>query len=163
MNYRTRVGVLRGGPSSEYEVSLQTGGNVLKALREKFAEKYQVHDILIDKRGNWHIDGMPTIPADLVSRLDVIFNALHGSYGEDGTVQLIFEVHGVPCTGSKSLSSAVGMNKILSRKAFENHGIKIALGKEILSDDIRENVITVAHELFRSFPMPTARGSPRKR
>ncbi len=154
MNYRTRVGVLRGGPSSEYEVSLQTGGNVLKALREKFAEKYQVHDILIDKRGNWHIDGMPTIPADLVSRLDVIFNALHGSYGEDGTVQLIFEVHGVPCTGSKSLSSAVGMNKILSRKAFENHGIKIALGKEILSDDIRENVITVAHELFRSFPMP---------
>ncbi len=154
MNYRTRVGVLRGGPSSEYEVSLQTGGNVLKSLREKFADKYQAHDILIDKKGNWHIDGMPTIPADLISRLDVVFNALHGAYGEDGTVQLIFEVHGVPFTGSKSLPSAVGMNKILSRKAFESSGIRIPLGKEILSDEIREDVIKVAREIFHSFPIP---------
>jgi len=54
MKHLTRVGVLRGGPSSEYEISLKTGGNVLKILREKFGDKYQTHDILIDKEGNWH-------------------------------------------------------------------------------------------------------------
>ena len=154
MTQLIRVGVLRGGPSSEYEISLQTGGNVLKSLREKLSDKYHSRDILIDKKGNWHIDGMPTTPKELASRLDVAFNALHGAYGEDGTVQHLFEVHGLPFTGSKSLPSAVGMNKVLARKVFENHGIKTAIGKEILSDDIRADVISVARELFRSFPIP---------
>ncbi len=154
MTYLTRVGVLRGGPSSEYEVSLKTGGNVLKTLREHFSDIYHAHDILIDKKGNWHIDGMPILPADLVRRVDVVFNALHGTYGEDGTVQLIFEIHGLPFTGSKSLPSAVGMNKVLSRQAFKDTGIKIPHGKEILSDHIRENITLVAGELFRSFPIP---------
>ncbi len=154
MSQLTRVGVLRGGPSSEYEISLQTGGNVLKCLRDKFSDKYHARDILIDKKGNWHIDGMPITPKQLAMRLDVAFNALHGAYGEDGTVQHIFEVHGLPMTGSKSLPSAVGMNKVLSRKVFENHGIKTPLGKEILSNDIRDDITGVARELFRSFPIP---------
>ncbi|MDD5165363.1 MAG: D-alanine--D-alanine ligase [Candidatus Pacebacteria bacterium] len=154
MNQRIRVGVLRGGPSSEYEISLQTGGNVLKSLREKLSDRYQAHDILIDTEGNWHIDGMPTVPADLTVRLDVAFNALHGSYGEDGTVQHIFETHGLPFTGSGSLASAVGMNKSLSRKVFQDQGLKVALGKEISSEDIQNNIQVVAHELFRSFPIP---------
>ena len=154
MSQLIRVGVLRGGPSSEYEISLQTGGNVLKCLREKFSDKYIARDILIDKKGNWHIDGMSTTPAQLASRLDVAFNALHGAYGEDGTVQHICEVHGIPMTGSKSLSSAVGMNKVLSRNVYKNHGIKTALGKEIFSNDIVTDRINVARELFRSFPIP---------
>ncbi len=154
MNHLIRVGVLRGGPSSEYEISLQTGGNVLKSLRDKFSDRYQTHDILIDRQGNWHIDGMPTVPGDLSARIDVAFNALHGSYGEDGTVQHIFETHGLPFTGSGSLASAVGMNKSLSRKAFQDQGLKVALGKEIASEDIRNNLERVAHELFRSFPIP---------
>ena len=157
MNHRIRVGVLRGGPSSEYDVSLNTGANVLAALRGPLAEQYQTHDILIDKNGNWYIDGMPVLPGDLSSRIDVAFNALHGSYGEDGTVQHIFEVHGLPFTGSGSVASAVGMNKILSRNAFEHHGIKVAVGKEILSEDIigdTKKAEKLAGELFRSFPIP---------
>ena len=154
MKHLIRVGVLRGGPSSEYEVSLQTGGSVLRALREKFPDKYQAHDILIDKQGNWHIDGMPIVPVDLSRRLDVAFNALHGSYGEDGTVQHIFETHGLPFTGSGSLASAVGMNKTLSRKAFKSHGIKVAVGKEISSKEILKDVTSAASEIFNTFPMP---------
>lgn len=154
MSHLIKVGVLRGGPSSEYDVSLQTGGNVLKSLRERLSDKYRAYDILIDKQGNWHIDGMPVRPEDLTHRIDVAFNALHGAYGEDGTVQHIFETHGLPFTGSKSLASAVGMNKSLSRKAFQDHGLKVALGKEIASEHIQRNVHEVAHELFRSFPIP---------
>jgi len=154
MKHLTRVGVLRGGPSSEYEISLQTGGNVLKVLREKFGEKYQTHDILIDKEGNWHIDGMETVPENLSSKIDVAFNALHGSYGEDGKVQKVLEIHGIPYTGSDSLSSAVGMNKVLSRNIFINHDLKVPIGKEISSKEIKENATEVARELFRSFPMP---------
>ena len=154
MKHLTRVGVLRGGPSSEYEISLETGGNVLKVLREKFGDKYQTHDILIDKEGNWHIDGMKTVPGSLSSQIDVAFNALHGSYGEDGKVQKVLETHGIPFTGSDSLSSAVGMNKVLSRNIFANHDLKVPIGKEISSKDIKENVAEIARELFRSFPMP---------
>ena len=154
MTTRLRVGVLRGGPSSEYEVSLQTGGNVLSVLREKFSDTYQAHDILVDKKGEWHIDGMPVEHTSLLPKIDVIFNALHGSYGEDGTVQNILEAHGVNFTGSEALSSAVGMNKSLSRGIFEKSGIKVPLGKEILSLDIKLGGENVAREVFQSFSIP---------
>ena len=53
------VGVLRGGPSNEYDVSLATGANVLKAIHEKLSASYTARDILIDKKGIWHLDGLP--------------------------------------------------------------------------------------------------------
>lgn len=58
---KLRVGVLRGGPSSEYEVSLKTGSTILKAL----AEKYQPHDIFVTKDGIWHLDGVEKTPEKL--------------------------------------------------------------------------------------------------
>jgi D-alanine-D-alanine ligase len=154
MSTLIKVGVMRGGPSNEYEISLATGGNVLKALREKLAEKYKAHDVLIDKKGLWHLDGLPIKPEDLRSRVDVVFNALHGAYGEDGTVQRFFELHSIPFTGSGSLGSAVGMNKVLSRKAFKQNGLKVAVGQEIRAKEIEEDPEAVARRLFVSFPMP---------
>jgi D-alanine-D-alanine ligase len=157
---------MRGGPSAEYEISLQTGGNVLSALRGPLAEKYIAQDILIDKQGNWHIDGMPVSPYDIAHRFDVIFNALHGTYGEDGKVQQILEVHGIPFTGSGSLASAVGMNKGLSKNVYKNHRLKTPLSREIPSlviiGDIGSNDVdgksiraeAIARELFTTFPMP---------
>ena len=56
---KTVVGVLRGGPSSEYEVSLKSGANVLSALNQ---EKYEPVDIFIDRRGQWHLFGAPVLP-----------------------------------------------------------------------------------------------------
>jgi D-alanine-D-alanine ligase len=157
MSQPIRVGVMRGGPNSEYEVSLATGGSVLAALRGKLADKYRAYDILIDKLGRWHIDGMPADPYDIAHRFDVIFNALHGSYGEDGKVQQILEAHGIKFTGSDSLASAVGMNKNLSKNVFKNNGLKTPVGKEILSSRIKgsaDGTEIVADELFRTFPMP---------
>ena len=82
-----KVGVIRGGISSEYEVSLKTGSNVLSHLRsDKLNHKYKAIDILIDKEGTWHISGKPVSISDVFHSVDVIFNALHGDFGEDGKV-----------------------------------------------------------------------------
>src|SRR3989344_8274459 len=154
MKHLTRIGVLRGGPSDEYQISLDSGATVLSVLRKHFEGKYQPRDIFIDKKGIWHIDGVPVLPENISTKIDVAFNALHGAYGEDGKVQELLESHGVPFTGSGSLGSAVGMNKILAKKIFSSHGIKSPLGRQILSADIKNNSHEVAGELFKTFIFP---------
>ncbi len=117
---KIRVGVLRGGPSDEYEVSLKTGSNILKAM----PEHYHARDIFIDKKGDWHLDGIVKKPNAIIRHFDVIFNALHGNYGEDGKVQKLLDDHGVPYTGSGALASAIGMNKYLSKNVYRENGLK---------------------------------------
>ncbi|MEN9524098.1 MAG: hypothetical protein RL536_167 [Candidatus Parcubacteria bacterium] len=152
--HKLRVGVLRGGPSNEYEVSLNSGATVLSALRTNFADQYLARDIFIDREGNWHVDGLAVQPSDMSSKIDVAFNALHGTYGEDGKVQALLEAHGIPFTGSGSLGSAVGMNKILSKKIFKEHGIKSGTWKEVTSDSVRRDSKGVAQEIFTTFIFP---------
>jgi len=118
---KLRVGVLRGGPSDEYDVSLRTGQNVIDSLRGR--PNYEIQDLLIDRGGVWYIDGLARPFERIFPHVDVIVNALHGKYGEDGRVQQILEAHGVPFTGSKSLGSALGMNKHLAKKFFRSHGL----------------------------------------
>ncbi|MBI5799028.1 MAG: D-alanine--D-alanine ligase [Candidatus Yonathbacteria bacterium] len=122
---KLRVGVMRGGLGSEYHVSLRTGANVIAALPR---DKYEVHDILITNAGEWHIDGVPTTPSHLAKHVDVIFNALHGEFGEDGKVQKILDIFSLPYTGSTAIPSAVGMNKDLAKKYFSAVGIKVPKG-----------------------------------
>ncbi len=142
------VGVLRGGPSSEYEVSLKTGSVVLKHLSQ---EKYRPVDIFIDRNGVWHVHGTQIEPHKALQNVAVVFNALHGEYGEDGKVQSILETHAVPFTGSGSLGSALGMNKILSKKIFLQHGLKTPIYLEIERKDFTSELID---HIFTTFPMP---------
>lgn len=144
---RKKVGVLRGGPSSEYEVSLKTGKSVIDNL----ADRYEVLDILIDKEGTWHYLGAPIKPENLFKKVDVIFNALHGAYGEDGTVQKLLDTFGIPYTGSTALASAVGMNKVLSKKVYKNYNLKTPLHVTVAKD---KNTSTEIAKIFKSFPMP---------
>lgn len=118
--HKIRVGVLRGGPSPEYEVSLKTGSTVLANLPEEF----EPLDIFISKEGVWHTSGLEKNPYDILKTVDVVFNAMHGSYGEDGTVQKYLENFGIPYTGSDSVASAIGMNKMLSKNIFKKYGLK---------------------------------------
>jgi D-alanine-D-alanine ligase len=118
---KTRIGVVRGGPSNEYEVSLRTGAAVINSLDK---EKYEPLDIIISKGGVWHIHGLEIEPREAVRRSDVIFNALHGYYGEDGKIQQILETHAIPFTGSGSLSSAIAMAKHLAKESFRRAGLK---------------------------------------
>ncbi len=120
-----RVGVIRGGLSNEYKVSLLSGASVLKELiKEPLCNKYKAIDIYIDKDNVWHINGVPS-SLDIISKeVDVIFNALHGDFGEDGVVQELLENYKIPYTGSGPIESALGYNKILSKDQFNKLNIK---------------------------------------
>lgn len=141
------VGVLRGGPSSEYEISLQSGNMVLRALRER----YRLADILIGKDGAWHRNGIPMTPGRALSGVDVVFNALHGEFGEDGKAQRLLETLGVPYTGSRVLPSSLGMNKTLSKEQFRRLGFKTPRSGIV---GIAENLLERLRLLFRSMPLP---------
>ncbi len=118
---KIKVGVVRGGPSSEYDVSLKTGGEVLRHL----SEKNNGVDILLDKEGDWFLKGFPTSPAKVFNEVDVVFNALHGEFGEDGKIQQVFESHNIPYTGSEIIPSAIAMQKHRARDTFSKFGLKV--------------------------------------
>jgi D-alanine-D-alanine ligase len=140
---KIRVGVLRGGLSAEHEVSLKTGENVLNCL----PEKYLGIDLFLDKNNQWHFGRSPVNPEQLRERVDVIFNALHGHFGEDGEVQNFLETLRIPYTGSGVLASAVAMNKFLSREFFEKAGFKIPRAVIIKND---ETIDEAAHRIFHT-------------
>ncbi len=103
-----RVAVLLGGTSSEREVSLHSGANVLEALRACGVDAFAV-------------DGIPALIEVLSRRgADRVFNILHGSAGggEDGVLQGLLEAHGVPCTGSNVLGTALAMDKVRSKQVW---------------------------------------------
>ncbi|MCX6703475.1 MAG: ATP-grasp domain-containing protein [Candidatus Zambryskibacteria bacterium] len=142
-----RVAVLRGGPSHEYDVSLRTGGEVLKHL----PEGYVGLDVLIDKAGVWHIHGLPKSPEKILAHADVVFNALHGHFGEDGKVHHILEMHGMPHTGSPVLPSALGMNKSLAKNIFAKYGIRTPHFETLHKDDMTNARV---REIFTTLPHP---------
>jgi D-alanine-D-alanine ligase len=107
-----KIAVLRGGLSAERDVSLRTGAAVLKALRES---GYTVIDVDAGR--------------DLAERLrhegaDIAFIALHGRFGEGGTVQGLLELLGIPYTGSGVLASALAMDKVTTKQVLIYHGVK---------------------------------------
>lgn len=116
----TIVGVLRGGPSREHEVSLKTGHAIAQALDPS---RYTVRDIYIDKNGTWHHRGLSTTPAHALRAVDVAVIGLHGEYGEDGEVQKVLERLGVPYTGSGPASSFLAMHKALAKERAVAAGV----------------------------------------
>ena len=144
---RIKVAVLRGGPGVEHDVSLATGKNIL----ENLSDKYIPTDIIVAKDGLWYLDGVKISPARLFKNIDVVFNAMHGEYGEDGEVQQLMDHFGVKYTGSRALASALGMNKVLSKDIFRKANLKTPLHKIIKKDD---NLESIASALFKTFPMP---------
>ena len=115
MSSRTasKVAVLKGGPSAEREVSLSSGRECAVALRQA---GYDVSEL----------DAGPDVVAELRALApDVVFNALHGRWGEDGCVQGILELMGLPYTHSGVLASALAMDKTRSKAAFEVAGLPV--------------------------------------
>lgn len=139
------VCVLKGGLSSEREVSLNTAAAVVKALKEA---GYTVSEL----------DVAATLAEDL-RRLkpDVVFNALHGTFGEDGCVQGVLEILQIPYTHSGVLASSVGFDKPMAKVIFENAGIRCTVGKVMRRKDILENPSSLPPIPF--VIKPTADGS----
>ncbi|HYE23224.1 MAG TPA: D-alanine--D-alanine ligase [Candidatus Paceibacterota bacterium] len=116
----TVIGVLRGGPSKEHEVSLKTGHAIATNLPR---DRYTVRDIYIDKQGVWHERGRPTDPSRALRTVDAVVIGLHGEFGEDGEVQKILETLKVPYTGSDSLGSYLAMHKVLAKERAKELGL----------------------------------------
>jgi D-alanine-D-alanine ligase len=112
MNKKTVVGLVMGGPSAESQISLITGRSIAIALRDK---GYNVKEINLD----------PYNFSEQVkeSKAGVIFNAVHGLYGEDGRLQSVLEMMGMPYTGSGVTASAVAMDKFVTKRLLIGSGI----------------------------------------
>src|SRR5262252_7204067 len=131
-----RVAVLMGGRSSEREISLRTGRGIAQALRNLGHETLSIDaaDGRLLPAGDEE-KGAPPLTAiepaaetaiarpETLARADVVFIALHGSIGENGTLQALLDLTGRPYTGSGMLASAVAMNKAMSKRVFEREQI----------------------------------------
>ena len=150
MQRKLRVGVLFGGRSGEHEVSLASARSIMAVMDR---DKYEIVPIGITHDGRWLTSGDPlaaltageptAAPADPQAAaagrelvpgatggrfppLDVIFPVLHGPYGEDGTVQGLLELAGVPYVGCGVLAGSLAMDKIVSKEIFIAHGLPVA-------------------------------------
>lgn len=121
----TRVAVLYGGISAEREVSLATGAKVIDALRQA---GFDVNPIEVG-------DDLGAVIAALTPRPDAVFNALHGRFGEDGAIQGVLDLLGIPYTHSGVRASAVAMDKAAAKALFAAAGLPIAAGRTV---DINE-------------------------
>jgi D-alanine-D-alanine ligase len=144
---KKKIGVLMGGLSSEREVSLASGNAVLKALVDRGYDAVAI-DVGRDAGEQIRKAG-----------IEVAFNALHGKFGEDGAIQGLLEIMGIPCTGSGILASAMGMNKIISKTLFRDYGLPIGPFKVAARGD-REALKRAEEEI--GYPLvvkPSSEGS----
>jgi D-alanine-D-alanine ligase len=123
MSKGSRVAVIMGGRSDEHEVSLNSGKKVLATLAGERPLR-----VVIEKDGRWVVDGVSERSAGVaIDRVketcDVAFLALHGPFGEDGTIQGFLEVHGLAYTGSGVLASALAMDKVMSKLFYTQAGL----------------------------------------
>ena len=117
-----KVAVLSGGRSSEHDVSLRSGAAVAGGLREA---GHEVVEVTIARDGRWSAPGgtVELAPGAGLLGADAAFPALHGAFGEDGSVQGLLECLDLPYVGSDVLASAVCMDKLTLKRLFAEHGV----------------------------------------
>ncbi len=168
---RIRVGVIFGGRSGEHEVSLRSAESILKSIDRS---RYDVVPIGITHEGRWLASkkalallpakeqiettlttGEPiTLPAEPAAQavVDVIFPVLHGTYGEDGTIQGLLELANVPYVGAGVLGSAVGMDKDVMKRLFREAGLPIvdywSVRKGEIDAFLQANISSLPYPVF---------------
>lgn len=146
MSYK-RIAVIRGGPSFEYDISMATGKRVLESLRKL---GYFTRDIVISQQGEWIVDGYVRQPELALQGVDVAFLALHGAYGEDGTIQRLLERQQLPFTGSRSFPSAIAFNKSMAKDALSHHGVLMPPHRHLKAREVI-NPAATANEIAAEF------------
>jgi len=183
------VAILCGGRSSEHEISCVSAGGILAAINRDMYEPVLIG--ITRTAGRWVliptdyplsiINGvLPTVPEDApvvntdihgfsvqgrALHVDVIFPMLHGPYGEDGAIQGFCEIANIPYVGSGVLASAVAMDKSFAKPIFASHGMKVAEGMVITSEQWLSNRAAceslLASFTYPLFVKPTRGGSSR--
>lgn len=177
---RLRIGVLFGGRSGEHEVSLVSAASVIRALDP---EKYEAVPIGISKDGRWLVGtGAVKLLADVLKSgervslppdptsatlvplspgsghpsvsVDVMFPVLHGTFGEDGTVQGLLELAGLPYVGAGVLASAVGMDKDVQKRLFAEAGLPIVPFLAVRRSEWEKNRAKILVQIKKKFKFP---------
>lgn len=136
-----KIVVVMGGPSTEAEISRQTGTAILNALKSK----------------GYHAEGMELKPATFAADISksgcaMVFNALHGKFGEDGVLQGTLDMLGIPYTGSGVLAAAVTMDKAASKRVFVAEGISTPRSRTYHAFERKRNLVDEIEKAF-SFPV----------
>lgn len=142
-----RVGILMGGMSSEREVSLRTGEAIYEALVQR---GYQAVKVSVDRDLDRTLRNTP---------IDVAFLALHGTYGEDGCVQGLLEILGIPYTGSGVMASALAMDKLKSKQLFRLYNVPTPPYYVLRADELDALAETHGSFGFPAFVKPRCQGS----
>jgi D-alanine-D-alanine ligase len=178
---KLRVAVLMGGTSSEHDVSISSGLQVLAALDRS---RYDVVPVHLQRDGRWLVGTQPPPPslqagenggapesasgaitttphgsAGLESlssggAVDVAFIALHGKGGEDGTIQGLLTLLGIPFTGSGVLASALAMDKVRAKDVFAAHGIPVARSAVVTRREVARDRAAVLARILREPGLP---------
>jgi D-alanine-D-alanine ligase len=175
---RLRIGVLFGGRSGEHEVSLASAASVIRGLDP---DKYEVVPIGITKEGHWLIGTsaqkllpevlrtgqrvtMSADPTDAAlvrldgsaggQRIDVVFPVMHGTFGEDGTIQGLLDLAGLPFVGAGVLGSAVAMDKDVAKKLLQAAKIPVVPWLCIHRHEWERHENIVIHQIEKEFPYP---------
>lgn len=135
-----KIVVVMGGTSTEAEISRQTGNAILKALQTK----------------GYNAEGMELVPANFAEDIKkrncaIVFNALHGKYGEDGVLQGTLDMLGIPYTGSGVLAAAITMDKAASKRVFVAEGISTPRSHTYHSFEMKRDLVK---EIEQSFKLP---------
>src|ERR1051326_6268664 len=119
---KLRVAVIYGGRSGEHEISLRSAKSVIDALDP---EKYKVLHYVISKEGKW--SPRPISPEPRGNpEIDVVFPVLHGTFGEDGTIQGLLDLAELPYVGAGVLASSVSMDKEVMKRLAKERGLPVA-------------------------------------
>ncbi|HJZ65573.1 MAG TPA: D-alanine--D-alanine ligase family protein [Candidatus Acidoferrum sp.] len=174
---RLRVGVLFGGRSGEHEVSLASAASVIRGLD---LDKYEPVPIGISKEGHWLIGSAaqkmlpevlkagqrvvmsadPTdaaiIPLDRTAgqRIDVVFPVMHGTYGEDGTIQGLLDLAGLPFVGAGVLGSAIGMDKDVTKRLLQVAKIPVVPWITVHRSDWERDPKSIQEQIEKKFKYP---------
>jgi D-alanine-D-alanine ligase len=152
---KKRVAVIYGGRSGEHEVSLRSAQSIIDALDP---EKYKVLHYLISKEGKW--SPRPIVPEPNGNpEIDVVFPALHGTFGEDGTLQGLLELAGLPYVGAGVLASSVSMDKEVMKRLAKERGLPVVDYTVFSSSELRDLEGICSKFEFPVFVKPANLGS----
>ena len=159
MSDKLKIGVLMGGLSTEHEVSLSTGMSVIENLDQS---KYQAIGIKITKDKEWFVGNRKMDERKALASCDIVFNALHGTFGEDGRVQALLEYYDKKYTGSGITASALAMDKLRSREMFRLAGLQVPKTLKIRAGENYQALLNVFTSKVAGFPVvvkPCSNGS----
>lgn len=121
---KIKLGLIYGGVSTEHEVSISSYESIVNDINK---DKYDITSFYISKDGTWFTDGKRTKDVfNSLKEMDCVFPILHGKNGEDGSIAGMLEIIGVSYVGCKTLSSAICMDKVITKKLLEKANISVA-------------------------------------